>query len=452
MQSVKSRGRSKVHRPPGLSGFDSLSSFDLTDPTEEHALGDPVKRKAEREQSPPRKRLRLEDPDDNVVDTMDGLEEDTVDTPMASEPFVGPKIGPISREALGIVPTKGTRRRSTPLLRPRRENGNDAFLQGNVEQPIRQLVPATRPDQVMPMDMDEQIRGVPDQKPSKPQKVPVEKMSRIKGMDAVLKPFGLSGGKQGGKYPQAHLHESPEYADYTHARPLQMLSDFADVFLAGATAEGKDPVEIQFGYGLNDVEPDLYASSNNVDSEDWLAGALADPMKYLRQAALGDDPNLQAIAAKLLLYDEQVSQRKAQVMSSDAPNQQELLDEIDLSSRIRSKILSGRTDVAYNKLGGQLGARHAEQNIADVLHDKGYAKGEIGGTKIRCEACTSELGPAMLDDQGRWSMGKFYGAQATKERHQHTWGLLESGQAKVSQNMVSRPRSNSDVAAFKTNK
>lgn len=45
-------------------------------------------------------------------------------------------------------------------------------------------------------------------------------------------------------------------------------------------------------------------------------------------------------------------------------------------------------------------------------------------------------------------MGKFYGAQASKPRHEDTWDLLSSGKAKVSQNQVSRPRSNSLVAAF----
>jgi hypothetical protein len=370
-------------------------------------------------------------------------------------PQVDPSVNPFAVQPQAPAKkalTKDKRRKSTKLRRPRRETEklNKEFAEGAVEQPIRKLSSAPAPKQVFPPDLATRVSGVADLKPSQPLKAEVESMGRIKGMDAVLDRFDLSGGKQGGKYPAKHLHESPEVADYTQARPLQMLSDFSDILLAAAEAEGQNPVEIQLGYGLRDgsVDPDMFASANNKASEDWLLGAMADPMKYVKAAAGGEDENLKAIASKLLFYDEQVAQRKQQVIDSDLPNQEEVLAEIDLATKIREKVLGGRTDIAYNPLGGKTGARHAEQNIADVLHQKGYAQGEIGGTKIRCEACTSELGPAMLDEHDRFSMGKFYGAQASKPRHEDTWGLLSSGKAKVSQNQVSRPRSNSLVAAF----
>ncbi|HMV69983.1 MAG TPA: hypothetical protein PKA64_24295 [Myxococcota bacterium] len=439
MQSVMSRTKSKVGSPPPSMLVDMLDPSALHDaPTDLEPSDTVIKRRAPEDDAPVKKAKK----DDEV----------SVSSPLP-EPFIGPPIDTSVNPFTPLfTPTKERHRKHTPLRRPQRKGSNKDYPEGTIEQPIRKLTSATAPKFSFPPNLDELVSSSTGLKGfdfKAPTKEPVDSLTRLPGMDTVLDAFDLSGGKQGGKYPAKHLHESPEVADYTQARPLQMLSDFSDILLSAAESEGQSPVEIQFGYGLGDTdEPDVYASSNNKESQEWLFKALQNPGSYVEKALGSGDENIRAIAAKLMFHEEQTKQRKDRVLSSSLPNQEELLGEIDLATKIRHKILTGSTGLAYNPLGGKTGARHAEQNIADVMHGKGYKKAEIGGTKIRCEACTSELGPAMLDDEDRWSMGKFYGAQASKGRHEDTWGMLESGKAKVSQKQVSRPRSNSTVAKF----
>lgn len=253
--------------------------------------------------------------------------------------------------------------------------------------------------------------------------------------------LGLTGGNQGGLAPEdeEQRYELPEYADYTRRRPEQLLSQISEVMHHAAKAKDQEPVETQFGYGRKaDGSVHLYASTNNPQTQQGLQERLGNPRAHLESALRSDDPQLSKVATKLLLFGEQQAKRREAIRGH--PDEAQLSQDLDLSDRIHASFMQGSVNVVKNPY-----KRHAEQNIAEAMHASGheYDQAEIAGTKIRCEGCSSELGYNLRDGRGRFVVGRVYGSQAERARHEETLGDVSRGRAVVATNRSERSRSHS---------
>lgn len=338
---------------------------------------------------------------------------------------------------------------SEPMLRPlrptfRKKDVNKPADPGLV-QPITTVVPkAVEPGPLLSGSaLDERLADIPDGAPKVPIATPVDKLRQFAGASSQVKGMvGLTGGNQGGLYPEdssqvAHL---PESADYTASRPQQLLSQLGEVFLHHGNKAKVNPVEVQFGYGQkSDGSVDLYSSTNNKESQDWLLEALKTPVLHLKAAAKDKDhPDIARVAQKILFFKEQNAKRREEIRGK--PNEAELEKQIQLAEKIHASFFADPVRVATNDAD-----RHAEQNIADVMHGKGYISGDIQGPKIRCEGCSSELGLNLQDESGTKLIGRVYASQADPKKHKSTFAGIKSGKVKVATNRTERSRSSSPV-------
>ena len=314
-------------------------------------------------------------------------------------------------------------------------------------QPITTVVPkAVEPGPLLSgSELDERLAEVEyDETPKVPIAEPVDKLRQFAGESDTVKGLGLNlaGANQSGLYPgdPTQTTDLPESADYTASRPQQLLSQLGEVFLHHGNKAKVDPVEVQFGYGQKaDGSVDLYSSTNNKKSQKWLLEALKTPVAHLKAAAKNtDDPNVARVAQKILFFKEQNAKRREQIKG--LPNKDELEKQLDLAEKIHDSFFKDPVRVATNEYD-----RHAEQNIADVMHDKGYISGDIQGPKIRCEGCSSELGQNLQDESGARIVGRVYALQADPDNHEETFADITRGRTKVATNRTERSRSHSPV-------
>lgn len=249
----------------------------------------------------------------------------------------------------------------------------------------------------------------------------------------------LSGGNQGGLFPKDEDQriDLPESVDYTHSRSGQILAQLGEVFLHRGDQAGKNPVEVQFGYGQKkDKSLDLFASSNNKKSQKWLLKALKNPVEHLKAAAQSDDEDIQRVALKILFLKEQNEERRKRIKGHQ--REKEIHEDLDRAEKIRGLVLSGNVGVVTNTA-----SRHAEQNVADVLHEGDYELSDIQGPKIRCEGCSSELGKNLVNKKGENVIGRIYASQSEQSRHEETFKEIREGRTKVATNQSRRSRSSS---------
>ncbi|MCB1735616.1 MAG: hypothetical protein H6981_02910 [Gammaproteobacteria bacterium] len=280
---------------------------------------------------------------------------------------------------------------------------------------------------------------------------------------------GLGGGFQGGMYPSGAgmtRDSLPSHIDLSRHRPSQMLSQLSEVMMHGARNAGlaHEPVEIQFGYGMNaHGELDVFASANNPDTQNWLEAAMAAPagthllaaataagpaplpadasaaQRAATVAAAAETAELHNIGAKLLFHDEQQQRRGAAVLG--APDEDQVHHDLALASAIRAKFLSRDITIVKNPSG--MSGRHAEQNIGVALHQGGYPFADIQGTKIRCHSCRAELGSNLTDEHGMHVSGKVYGSQASTAHLAASFQHIQSGHEQIATPLPARPRADS---------
>jgi hypothetical protein len=242
----------------------------------------------------------------------------------------------------------------------------------------------------------------------------------------------FSGSKQGGLVPKKAIKAGktgddlvPETANYQERRPEQLLSHMSSVMKWSAEQNGKDPVEVQFGYAPTPNGPKIYSSTNNRESQDWLSQALSDPLSHVKNAAKNSqDPDVKRNANKLLFFDENQAARRQQLGSSSLSpeKKQKLSDDLDLTDKIHSQMFTGthnvvKTDKLPTPADAKRPQRHAEQNVAAAMHQDGATgTAEIAGTKIRCYSCSASIGPSLKDETEKFTIaGRVYTSQSSQE-------------------------------------
>jgi len=334
------------------------------------------------------------------------------------------------------------------LLRPRRPQFRNKDVnqpETPMQQPVATVRKAAPVGYTLPPDVDARVDDVPGMTtPGTPKRIDLDSTRLRQFTKVKLDQMGvkLTGGNQGGRYPEdeAHQHELPEVADYTERRPEQVLSQISEVMLHSAQAAGKEPVETQFGYGRRDDRSplDLYASTNNKATQELLLEHMKDPVSHVKAAAKNkDNPQLQKMALKLLFFEEHKQARLKEI--ENHPDREKLTRELEVASQVHDSFMKGNVNVVVNRYD-----RHAEQNIAEAMHARGgYTSGEIGGSMIRCEGCSSELGHNLEDEEGHALVGRSYASQAESERHQQTYEDIQRGRTRVVTNRSARSRSHS---------
>ena len=269
------------------------------------------------------------------------------------------------------------------------------------------------------------------------------------------------GNERTGKYPPNAKDTNGQYrtqlakgkdesGDYSGMRTAQLLSQLGEVAFHALTKAGKEPVETQFGYGeTEDGGVDLYASTNNNASQVELAKLLDDPDAMLETALKSGSDEVQREALKLVFWKEQQQERRKS--AKGLGNEKELLEDLDRADKVYDHFFKGGVNVVKNsgKESGKQG-RHAEQNIAEVMKDKGYVRKDVQGTKYRCGGCTASIGHGMKSTNGKLLGGNMYSAQATKEDSKRVLELLNKDEGRiVNASNPSRPRSSSLPAILK---
>lgn len=365
-------------------------------------------------------------------------------------------LPPAKRVAGGARPPSGA---FAPMTLPHSMRPRFDVAQADIHQPIMTMrpspavargFPASFPDQVAARRA--QLAGLPT---VAPRSHTVAHFPHFEGNAEEVAALGeahlggLGGGYQGGLYPRDEARtvgELPSHVDLSRHRPAQMLSQLSEVMMHGAQNAGLKhaPVEVQFGYGINEHgHLDVFASANNPDTQNWLEAAMAAPAgEHLANAARSGDPELMNIGAKLMFHDEQQERRRAAV--ADAPDAAQISRDMELASAIRDKFLSRDITIVKNKSG--MSGRHAEQNIGVALHQGGYRFGDIQGTKIRCHSCRSELGSNLTDEAGMHISGKVYGSQASTEHLAASFQHIAAGHEQIATPLPTRPRANSLVS------
>jgi hypothetical protein len=234
----------------------------------------------------------------------------------------------------------------------------------------------------------------------------------------------LSGGNQGGRIPNTVADDRragnfvPKTADYRERRPEQILSHVSSVMKWSAEEHDQNPVEVQFGYAPTPNGSKIYSSTNNKGSQDWLAGALNDPLRHVKDAAKqNDDPDVKRNANKLLFFAENQAKRRQELESSSlSPEQKEKQRaDLKLTDDIHRQMFTGTHNVVKTDLSGS--QRHAEQNVAAAMHrDGATGTAGIAGTKIRCYSCSASIGPSLQDENEDYAIaGKVYTTQSSKK-------------------------------------
>jgi hypothetical protein len=273
-------------------------------------------------------------------------------------------------------------------------------------------------------------------KPDEPQVVKI-KLGKYKGMNRDQNFPDLKGGNQGGLAPVGNRVDKPETADYTERRPEQLLSHISAVMMHQAREAGLNPTEVQFGYVHNTTNGDvkIYSSTNDRKSQDWLNKALADPLKYVKAAATQNgDKDVQRNALKLLFFDESQKHRRGEnlkIADTDPERSKRIDEDLNLADKIHQQIFTGTHRVVKNDRGGMSEGRHAEQNVAEAMHqEKEAGQAEIAGTKIRCFSCSASIGPNLIHDghygEPVYIGGKGYLAQSDKKSQRDLTSGLNS--------------------------
>jgi hypothetical protein len=215
----------------------------------------------------------------------------------------------------------------------------------------------------------------------------------------------LGGSFQAGRAPMLESQRArlPEVVSRRGQRVREATVQFSSLLRSAMLSKGLDPVEVQVGVAqLPDGTLWPVVSTNNLATQKLVVELLKDPKNMFRSAVSakpsGRGESTTDMAMKLLRAREQMEHRLKQG-SED-------LHDVAAALEVTRKMLSGEAIVVMNPHG-----RHAEQNIAAHLHARDYAIIDIGGTKIRCAACTAELGPGSLLG-GKAVSGRFFVKQA----------------------------------------
>lgn len=337
-----------------------------------------------------------------------------------------------------------SKRQRISLPRPSRpkyrNNDVNKKARTSLKQPMTVLDPQKPTPYTLPQDWQKVVDQVHHDDPKAPERVEVDKLRQFTKVPIKKLGVDLTGGNQGGLFPEddSMVTKLPESSDYKKSRPQQILSQLSEVIRHRAEEEDQNPVEVQFGYGKKkDGGLDLFTSTNNKESQEWLLEALKSPLDQVKKAAKSDDPEVTRRALKILFQEEQNKERRKQI--GNDPHEKELGEQLDLAEKIREQFLAGPTKVVVNTA-----KRHAEQNISDALHEmEDYEEADIQGTMIRCEGCSSELGINLKDQHGKGVIGRVYASQAEKSRHQKTLDEVRHGRARIATNRSHRSRSTS---------
>jgi hypothetical protein len=211
-----------------------------------------------------------------------------------------------------------------------------------------------------------------------------------------------------------------------------------------------NPTEVQFGYTLrfDDSNVELFASTNNRKSQDKLVEFLTDSFELTKKAASSKEPKhwlVRQRALKLLYFKDQ---KQARLKDKDSTSEEYSLEsnQLELAHELVLMFLAGDVTVVKTSAEGD-DARHAEQNIAVWVHDNAgkeehrYDLLEIAGTKIRCEACSSEICTNLEHEKKCFIIGKMYTTQASLANHHATFQGLIDGTIKVDIKRSERDRS-----------
>lgn len=343
----------------------------------------------------------------------------------------------------------------------------------SIRQPVHVLRPADPPGEEREVEADEltervqALRGAYETQRQKPRRIDVKGVA--KSTQVPLRDMGLpiSGFPSGGLGPTTESQKSrvPPVADYVEMRPMQALSHVSEVLYGAALLAGKKPVEVQAGRAEVDFrsEGDLFLSANDPDTQKWMHGAMGDPLTLLHDLAKLTPEEIakhgkgegkavdraRKSALKILFNEEQKEQRLATIRerfpgSGKRKKRSKLNRDLKRVDEIFDRFLKGDVGIVHNLEG-----KHAEQNIAAAMYDSGepYRKGEIAGTKIRCEGCSGELGTNTTDEHGVSVSGKMYAAQAAKGKHAGIILRILSGQHLIAMGSSQRPESPSPLKA-----
>lgn len=246
---------------------------------------------------------------------------------------------------------------------------------------------------------------------------------------------------------------------------MQALSHVSEVLYGAALLDKMNPVEVQAGRAAErDKRGDLFLSANDADTQDWMHGAMGDPLALVhRMASLepkdiptdkkttGESVDRARKSALKILFNLEQKKERLRAIKAGFPGprnrkkRNKLNKDLGVVDEIFHNFLSGNAQIVHNKAG-----KHAEQNIAAAMYDSvepHYTRGEIGGTKIRCEGCSSELGTNTTTEEGKPISGKGYAAQASHEKHAETLAALHAGEHLIAMGPSQRPGSPSPVKA-----
>lgn len=360
---------------------------------------------------------------------------------------------------------KRSRRALTPsgpralMTLPHSDRGRFAVGERLIEQPVMTLragaaEPRAFPDDFLARAATQRAALEASITPAKTRVHQVKHFAKIGGNQEPTEALGdahlggLAGANQNGRVPgdAALTRDSlPAHADLTHHRPAQMLSQLSEVLMHGAQRAGLalDPVEIQFGYGINEHgHIDVFASANNPETQAWLQTAMTAPAgAHLEAAANAEDPEIANIGAKLLFHGTQQERRQAAIAGH--PDEAGLQDDLALADVLRDKFLRRDITVVTNASGNN--GRHAEQNIGVAMHQGDYQVGDIQGTKIRCHSCRAGLGANLREDDAAQTglSGKIYASQAGTGHFDTSFQEIAAHREKIVTASPQRPRSGS---------
>jgi hypothetical protein len=262
----------------------------------------------------------------------------------------------------------------------------------------------------------------------------------------------------------ARLTTHPDHADYKQRRQEQILSHFSSVMLYRRNETGGNPkeVEVQYGYLHDGDKLKLYSSANSYKGQEWLkknseGDTLLNHVKAAAQQ--NENPDVKRHALKLLFFEDNQKARRDEIDKDpklSPADKAKMHADLNETGELHKMFFTGTHHVVTNtgaaqagegqkaqgsnkkgKTDGQNGSpsvqigkaadkrvqRHAEQNIAEQMHQDAPAKGlaEIAGTKIRCGSCNSALGPSVKDEkEGYYITGQYYDGQSSKSRMQQT--------------------------------
>lgn len=341
-----------------------------------------------------------------------------------------------------------------------------------IRQPLRRVLPAEPPKEERKVTHDElqerlDLLKQDYARPKHARQVVLEDVAKSKGVPVRNMGMSISGWAAGGLGPTDESHKAhlPRFADHTRMRPMQALSHVSEVLYGAALHEGHAPVEVQAGRAetKGGKQADLFLSANDPTTQAWINDAMKDPLGLVHRMAALSNEEIEAkgpsggrslerarkSALKILFNPEQKKARlDAIAAASPGPKgrtrRRAVHRDLERVDDTFHRFLSGDVHVVHNPR-----KKHAEQNIAAAMYDSEvrYTKGEIAGTKIRCEGCSAEAGTNLTDEHGTGVSGKIYAAQASEPKHAQVLGNTKTGAHQIQMGDSSRLYSPSPLKA-----